>query len=335
MMKKIIALLLALVLTFSFAACNSSENTDQGQDDTESLPTEEINVGFLNGPTGIGAAQLMSESEAGNLALNYNFTVESDPQNINSALINGDLSIAAVPTNVASTLYNKTDGKIKIIAINTMGVLHILENGNTINSIADLEGKTIYATGQASNPEYVLNYILTKNGLEPGEDVTIEYLASDELTTKMAAGEVSICMLPVPAATTVLMKNSDVRDAINLTDEWEKVSDSQLTQGCIVARTDLVSDAVIKQFLTEYSASIAYMSNEENLEAAAELTVKYGIVGNAEIAKLAIPQSGLVCITGSADMKATLGEYFQVLFDAAPDSIGGTLPDDAIYYEVQ
>ena len=339
-MKKLLSLLLALMMVFSFAACTNSQN---GKEDDNKQPTdvdtskfsESFNIGFLKGPTGIGAAQLMSEHEAGNTLVKYNFTLEADARVITSALISGELDAAAVPTNVAATLYNKTEGQVKIIAVNTLGVLHILEKGDTIKSIADLEGKTIYATGQGSNPEYVLNYILTKNGLTPGENVTVEYLASDELQTKMASGEIDICMLPVPAATTVLMKNKDVRDALNLTDEWGKVSESTLTQGCIVARTEKFDSSEIAQFLKEYEASIKYMADEKNIDNAASLAVKYEIVPNEQVAKNAIPQAGLTYMVGAATMKGALDAYFDVLFGADPKSIGGAKPADDIYFEVK
>ena len=338
-MKKFLSIILVLMLVFGLAACGNDkadtpDDTNDGEE-TKDYISESFNVGFLNGPTGIGAAYLMDQADKGNLELNYKFTTESDASVIASAVINEEIDVAAVPTNVAATLYNKTNGAVKIIAINTMGVLHILEKGDTIKSIADLEGKTIYATGQGANPEYVLNYILRENGLEPGEDVTIEYLASEELTTKMAAGEIDICMLPVPAATTVLMKNEEVRDALNLTDEWNKVSDSELTQGCIVARTDKFDPRELKIFLDEYKESIEFMSNEDNIDDAAAMVVEYGIVASDAVAKQAIPQSGLTCVTGADEMKAQLADYFQVLFDADPTSVGGKVPDDGIYYEAK
>lgn len=334
-MKKLFSALLVLTLILGFAACSAPAGKDNETPDPSEFLSESFKIGFLKGPTGIGAAQLMEEAEKGNLQVNYDFTLEADASVIAGSIINGSLTVAAVPTNMASTLYNKTEGKVKIVAINTLGVLHILEKGNTVNSVADLKGKTIYATGQGSNPEYVLNYILRKNGLEPGVDVTVEYLVSDELTTRMTSGEFDICMLPVPAATTVLMKNKEVRDALDLTEEWAKVSDSTLTQGCIVARVDDTNDDELALFLKEYGASIEYMSNEANLADGAALAVKFGIVGAEPVAKAAIPNAGLTFITGADEMKAALNDYFNVLFEAGPSSIGGKLPADDIYYEVQ
>jgi len=329
-MKKTIALLLALCIVFAFAACGERETVTPSDE-----LSEEFRVGFLKGPTGIGAAKLMNDFDGGKLQLNYKFTVEADASAISAALISGELDVAAVPTNMASVLFNKTGGKIKIIAVNTLGVLHILENGNEISSVADLKGKTIYATGQGSNPEYVLNYVLRRNGLEPGTDVTVEYLASDELTAKAVSGDVKIAMLPVPAATTVMIKNPDVRDALDLTAEWGKVSDSTLTQGCIVARTDELSENELKIFLDEYSASIEYMKNDANIDDAAALTEKYEIVGSAAIAKKAIPQAGLTFIVGKELMSKSLDEYFAVLNEANPSSIGGKLPTEDIYFEAK
>ena len=349
-MKKLLALLLAAAMVFTFAACADNSAQTPDPTDTESPApsdagspspsspepsdspepdTEPLGVGFLKGPTGMGAAYLMENNEAG-----YDIVLETDPTVVTSAVISGELDIAAVPTNVAAALYNKTNGAVRIAAINTMGVLYILENGNSVQNMGDLAGKTLYATGQGSNPEYVLNYILDKNGLEPGLNITVEYLASDELTTRMAAGELEVCMLPVPAATTVLVKNPDVREAIDLTEEWSSISrdGSILTQGCIVVSAD-VTDAQISEFLSAYSESIAYMSNAANIDAAAELAVKHGIVGAAPIAKAALPKCGITFITGADTMREYLAGYYQVLYAADPASIGGSVPDDAFYWE--
>ena len=178
----------------------------------------EIRLGLLNGPTGMGAAKLLADSDAGETVNHYEYAIGSDPStDIVPKLNNGELDIAAVPTNLAATLYNKA-GSIRLLALNTLGVLHILENGDTVHSMADLAGKTIYSINQGTNTEYVLNYLLEESGLTPGEDVTIEWKTSEEVTALMASGGIDLCMLPVPAATSVMMQNADVRDAIDLND---------------------------------------------------------------------------------------------------------------------
>jgi len=373
-MKRIIALIAAIGLIFTLAACGGTAGTEKAPETTESqtapetasetasetetasepeetgsetetasetevesepLP-ESLNVGFLKGPTGIGAAYFMKQNREKALEIAYNVTLEADAANVLPSIIKGELDIAAVPTNAAAVLYNKTEGNVKILAINTLGVLHILENGETVQSVADLKGKTILATGQGANPEFVLNYILRANGLEPGTDVTVEFLPNDEIVAKMTAGEAEVCMLPVPLATTVLMKGENARDALDLNAEWEKVSTdgSILTQGCVVYRADKVTDAAAFSFLRDYEASINYMKDEANLDAAAELAVEFEIVGAVPVAKAALPQCGLTYVAGRDAMKGYLDGYFNVLFEADPTSVGGKLPDDGIYYEV-
>jgi NitT/TauT family transport system substrate-binding protein len=221
-MKKILSLLLVLAFVFALAGCttdNAGNETSSPEPTVSETPAASetpeavqynVNIGFLKGPPGIGAAYMLSQNEAGSCRNTYNVTLESDPTNITSAIISGELDLAAVPTNVAAALYNKTDGNVKVVALNTLGVLYILENGDTVSSVADLAGKTIYATGQGANPEYVLNYVLRQNGLEPGVDVFVEYMDSGELATQMAAGNIDLCMLPVPNSTSVLLNNSDV-----------------------------------------------------------------------------------------------------------------------------
>lgn len=349
-MKKALSLALSLIVLLTLTACAGKPETSAKPSVPASPSAPEtpaisntpavsdvryaVRVGFLKGPTGIGASYLMEQSEKGETALDYTFRIESDPSIMTGEIIAGNIDIAAVPTNVAAVLFNKTGGNVKIIAINTLGVLSILENGSSITSVADLKGRTIYATGQAANPEYVLNFILRQNGLEPGKDVNIEFMDAGELATKAASGSVDLCMLPVPNATSVLMKNPDVRVALNLGEEWKKVANgSELTQGCVVIRGDLPNaDAIVGIFLKEYETSVKYMAAEEKLDAAAALAYKYGIVASEQIAKAAIPDCGLTFITGVSGIKGAISGYFDVLFKADPKALGGKIPDDTFYF---
>ena len=357
MTRKLLALTLSLALTASLAACSTqapAEDTAPPESTApaaetqtpaadEFLPYQTVHLGLLSGPTGMGAAKMLADNDEayaqveagtyeGGTLLRYEVTLGSDPANdIVPRLTNGELDIAAIPTNLAATLYNRTDGGIKLLALNTLGVLHILENGDTVNSLADLEGRTLYATGQGSNPEYVLNYLLEANGLDPAADVDIQWLASEELTARMASGDIDLCMLPVPAATTVMMQNSDVRDAIDLNDAWtESGAQGTFTMGCLVARTEWLegNSELVPGILEEYAASIDYANS--NPEEAAALIEQYGIVPKAAVAQAAIPQANMVCVTGE-DMKG-IADYYQVLFDADPTSIGGAIPGEDFYY---
>ena len=359
MTRKLLALTLSLALTAGLAACSTQAPAEDTAPPESTAPAAEtqtpaaetavpyqtIHLGLLSGPTGMGAAKMISDSDAAYAQIedgtydpsngvleHYEVTLGSDPANdIVPRLTNGELDIAAIPTNLAATLYNRTDGGIKLLALNTLGVLHILENGDTVNSLADLEGRTLYATGQGSNPEYVLNYLLEANGLDPAADVDIQWLASEELTARMASGDIDLCMLPVPAATTVMMQNSDVRDAIDLNDAWtESGAQGTFTMGCLVARTEWLEDnsELVPGILEEYAASIDYANS--NPEEAAALIEQYGIVPKAAVAQAAIHQANMVCVTGE-DMKG-IADYYQVLFDADPTSIGGAIPGEDFYY---
>ena len=273
MKQKLLSLGLSLALVLGLAAgCAPKAGPEESPAPETSSPVAEtppaetvapyqtIRLGLLNGPTGMGAAKLLSDSDAGETVNHYEYAIGSDPStDIVPKLNNGELDIAAVPTNLAATLYNKA-GSIRLLALNTLGVLHILENGDTVHSMADLAGKTIYSINQGTNTEYVLNYLLEESGLTPGEDVTIEWKTSEEVTALMASGGIDLCMLPVPAATSVMMQNADVRDAIDLNDVWQEVGAAgTFTMGCVVARSDFVEEhpEAVDAFLTEYAASIA------------------------------------------------------------------------------
>ena len=275
----------------------------------------------------------MADSDAGTTANSYEVEVFTANDQVAAGLTNGEIDIAAVASNVAANLYNKTDGGVRLLAVSGLGVLYILENGESVQSMADLAGRTLYATGQGANPEYVLSYLLTENGVDPA-DVDIQWMTGDEITALMASGEAELCMLPVPAATAVQMKNADVREALDLSAEWDSLQNgSRLTMTTIVARTEFVEEypQAVENFLADYAASVDYVNG--NPAEAAELVAGYGITANAQIAQAAIPKCALVCITGASEMRGAIQGYYEVLYQANPDAIGGGIPDDAFYYQ--
>lgn len=333
-MKKLTAILLsALLLVSILSACGQNAQPDSS---SSAAPAEKANVSVvaIAGPTGVGLVDLMEKNVNGAAANNYTFTVVSDPQQAVAAVVNGSANIAAVPTNLASTLYKKTTGNVQVLAVNTLGVLYMLENGDSIKTVADLRGKTIYTSGQGANPEYILRYVLEKNGLNPDKDVKIEFVAdNDTLGTLVANGTAKVAMVPEPKATACLKQNAAVKNVLNMTAEWSKVSGdtSTLMMGCVVARKDFVqnnADAVAK-FLTEYEASINAV--KADIPAAAQLCVTHGIIPKAPIAQAAIPNCNLTFVDGN-EMKTQLSGYLKVLFDYNPAAIGGAMPADDFYY---
>ncbi len=322
-MKKITALVLSLILVFSLVAC--------GNKDTAVTFDRDIKVYTLMGPTGIGMAKLIDDNTNGTSSLKYDFNIASAPDQISAQVIKGDFDIAAVPVNLASVLYKKTGGALYVAGVNTLGVLYVLENGNTVNSIADLKGKTLYATGQGSTPEFALNYILEKNGLVPGTDVTVEYITEhSELATKMISGDVTLGMLPEPNVTSTMIGNSAVRIALNLTEEWSKVSDADMVQGVIIVNKTFADEnpEVVKEFLKEYAESVDFVKN--NVDEAATMCETAGIIPKAAVAKKAIPNCNLTMVTGD-EMKSMISGMLTVLYNANPSSVGGELPADAFY----
>lgn len=327
-MKKIVCLILSFAM-FALLLVGCGEPETNGG---ERLP----NLMVMSGPTGVGAAKLLAQHDAaaeGEKILS-SATVVADNEAVTSALINGEADIAAIATNMASTLYNKMGGDIQVLAINTMGVLYILEKGNSVHSMADLKGKTIYATGKGANPEYILNHLLTSSGVSLDE-VTINWMTAQEVTAAMTQNTEAICMLPVPAATALMIKDADVRQAISLSEVWDQLGNGALSQGCIVVRKSYAQQnpQAVANFLKAYEASITYMQAEENRADAAALVAQYGITANAAIATKAIPQCNLTFVTGS-EMKTILSAFLSVMHSANPASIGGALPKDDFYYGV-
>lgn len=319
LMKRIVAMITAAVMLFSlaaFVACSKK------QDDTE------IRIAALKGPTGMGMVKLADKQNYPN----YTVSIEASPDALNPRIISGEVDVAAVPVNLASVLYNKLDGDISVLAVSTLGVLYVVEAGSEVNSVADLAGKTVYATGQGATPEYILNYLLDKNGV--AGSVEVNYVGEHAaLATMLADGSAEIGMLPEPNVTSTLAGNDNLRIALNLSEEWNKVCSTELVQGVVIARKSFVNEhpEAIEQFLREYEKSSAFVN--ENIDEAAKLIVDAGILGNVEIAKKAIPNCNISFSKGEAMHKAVEG-MLAVLFEANPKSIGGKLPDKDFYYGI-
>ena len=331
--KSIISLLLALTMALSLTACGTQADTEPQQPDDTPAPAE-VNLYVLSGPTGIGAMNLWAAADAGETQNTYHITMPGANDEVVAAISNGDADIAAVATNLAATLYNKTSGGVTVLAVNTLGVLSLLGNGQEVATIADLAGKTIYAPGQGANPEYILRYVLTGNGLDPDKDVTIQFVGEgSELLTVWQTDPEAIIMAPQPVATSILMQNENAATIFNMTDEWDKVSggDSTLMMGCVIVRNEFLQEnpGAVALFLREYAASIE--KAQSDVEGTAALCEQYGLIPKAALAKAAIPSCGLTFVTG-AEMKSALSGYLQVMFDADLKSVGGAMPGDDFYY---
>lgn len=324
-MKKLLALLLAAVMIFALVSCNQ----DQADDVT-------VRVAALKGPTGMGMVQLMENDSLGTSENDYEFTIAASPEEVSAAVIAGTVDIAAVPVNLASVLFNKPDVDISFAAVNTLGVLYILENGNEINSLEDLKGKKLYATGQGATPQYILEHLLTQNGFDLENDIEIEYIAEHaELATKLATGDAAIGIIPEPQVTSALTTakkngNTNLRIALNVTEEWGKTNENDLVQGCIIVSNKFKEEhpEQFEAFIKEYKASAAFVV--ANPADASVLIEKHGIIPKAALAEKAIPNCNICCIDGEEGIAYMKG-VLEVLYTANPKSVGGKLPTDAFY----
>ena len=315
----------------------ASEESSQaaGTSQEEAGAAGHANVAALKGPTAMGMVKMMSDDAASDAPV-YGFNIFASADEITPKLVQGELDLAAVPANLASVLYNNTEGQVQVLAINTLGVLYIVENGDSIQSVADLKGKTIYASGKGSTPEYALRYLLSGNGIDPDADVTIQWKSEhSECVAALAADPAGIAMLPQPFVTTAQSQNENLRVALDMTQEWDALakengSDAALLTGVVVARKAFVEEnpETVEQFLSDYEASVAY--TEEDLEGAAKLIGEYDIVPEA-VAQKALPACNITLIRGE-EMKAKLSAYLQTLMDQNPKAIGGAMPGDDFYY---
>lgn len=361
--KKIKGILAAVLCMGMLAGCSSqggssaesSQNSSQAEkteeaprtaekataeaaadNDASAVPTEEpaapevINVAALKGPTAMGMIKLMDDESENS---SFNFTISGAADEITPALIQGNIDIACVPANLASVLYNKTEGGVRVLAINTLGVLYICQNGEpTIASVADLKGKTIYASGKGATPEYALRYILSQNGIDPDSDVSIEWKSEhSECLSALLSDEGSAAMLPQPFVTTAQTKSENMNVVLDLNEQWEALNNgSALVTGVVIARREFVEayPGAVDDFLSEYGASVEYVN--ANTADAAQLIGKFDIVP-AAVAEKALPKCNIVFVSG-AEMKEKLSGYLSVLFESAAASVGGALPGDDFYY---
>lgn len=304
------------------------------------LAEDSVNILALKGPTAMGMVSLMNQADQGEITdENYNFQIVASPDEVTPAIAQGTADIAAVPANLASVLYQKTDGGVQVLTINTLGVLYLVENGNQIQSISDLKGKTIYASGKGATPEYALNYILKENGLTPGEDVQIEWKSEHtECVAALAEHEDAIALLPQPFVTTAQSKNDSLRVALDLTEEWDNIQkenggNSSLVTGVTVVRTEFAQEhpEIVEDFMERYQESVTFVN--DHAEEAAKMIGNYDIIPE-EVAKKALPECNIVYIDG-AEMKEKLSGYLEVLKQENPQAVGGTLPTDEFYYDAE
>lgn len=340
--RNVFALVLALMMVLSMTACAreeaqpttvateaapTAESTQEPE--TEAAPAAPINVMVLNGTTGFGMANLMDAAANGNAAQDYAFSVETDASNVVAGLVNGSVDIAALPTNAAAAVYNKTQGNVQVLALNTLGVLYLVTDGSVaIESMADLAGMTVYAPAQ--NPSFIFQHLCEANGLT---DVTIDntYAQPADLNTAVASGQVAVAVLPEPMVTVAKSQNPELVVALNLTAEWDKVSPAgSLVQGCVVVRKDFVeaNAAAVAVFLEEYGASIEALTSD--IEGTAAKIEANGIFTKAAVAAKAIPNCNVCFIIGE-EMQAAMSEFLTIMNDVAPASIGGSIPGDDFY----
>lgn len=359
---RILSLLLIAAMLFAFAACNptapetpdngnNNGNTDSGNEnggsENENQNKEEavtLNVGVLKGPTGVGAVSIADKASAKKNGAtdaasitkgdyDIEFYETTNVGGLQANIINGSVDIGVVPINAASVLYNKTNGGVKVIAVNALGVLSIVGTGEYEN-FAALKGATIHTINQGATPEHILRYVLTQNGINPDSDVTLKFYPTPAEAVAKALSEGGAAMIPEPAVTSMQKQNAGLKVLFNMTEEWDKVSETKLVQGVLIARKEIVEKYpnAVKTFVEEYTESVNFVNN--NRDAAAESIVKYGIVPAAPIAKLAIPGCNVVCYNGN-EMQADVNAMLTVLHSLAPQSVGGKVPDASFYYIIE
>ena len=362
MKKKILAVIEIVSMTMGLmVGCGSQAETETAEpeateetvteevieetaDEPEEEPVEEepvelegvtVHVGAMSGPTAMTLVELMNKSDAGETAVDYEFAdLSTEASAFVSPLVSGELDIACVPSNLASVIYNGNDGVVEVLATCNTGVLYVVQRGEGVTSLADLKDKTVYMTGEGAVPEYVVRYLLSQNGIDPDNDLTLQFCAdTTEALSYISADEEAIAVLPQPFVTAACAQVEGLSVALDLNEEWAALDNGcDIITGVVVARREFVeaNPNTVKQFLADYEESVAYTS--EDVEGAAALIEQYGIVAKAAIAQKALPGCNLVAMTGT-ELKDSLSGFLNILYEQNPKSIGGALPADDFYYE--
>ena len=324
-MRKI-ATVLCMMIFVSIVLIGCSKKSDK-QSETNMV----IEVASLKGPTSLGLLKMMDEANQNDYENEYNFNIYQAADEIVTKVVKGEVDIALVPANVASILYQKTSQQVQVVDINTLGVIYVVEHGDTIQQMSDLVGKTICMTGKGTVPEFAFSYILNKNGLSM-EDMNIEFKSEPtEVIAFLSKDSDAVGIIPQPFVSSASMQDENLRIALNLSEEWSKVdTESSFITGVTIVRKEFLdaNEEVIHQFLEDHAESVAYVNS--NVEEAATIAETKDIV-KAAVAKSAIPYCNIVCITGD-ELQNQLSGYLQTLFDANKESVGGTLPDEGFYY---
>ena len=324
--------LVGLIPASALVGCTGTKQETPKEEPKKADPVA-VKVATLKGPTSMGLVKFMSEVESQNITdNNYSFEILDAPDQVVAKIAKGDVDAASIPANLAATLFAKTKGAYKVACINVLNVLNIVETGNTISKLTDLKGKTLYASGKGAVPEYVLSYLLSKNGLKLGEDVQVEWKSEHaECVAALAQDSAGIALLPQPFVTVAQTKNNQIRVAIDLGTEWEALNPkSKIITGVTIISSKLISDSpdAVTAFLSHYKDSIEFAL--DHVDDAAALVGKYGIVPEA-VAKTALPKCNIAFIDG-ADMKTALSEYLGILAEENPQSVGGSVPGDDFYF---
>lgn len=321
--KKIVAVYVILAVMMSiFTGCGKTSDVTQ------------IRVGSLKGPTSMGLLFLMQEAEEGGAEGNYAFTKAAQADELLPLMVKGEMDIALVPANVASVLYNKMQGQLAVLDINTLGVLYMVTGDGTIESVEDLKGRTIYLTGKGTTPDYVLHYILSENGMTEA-DYTLEYKSeASEVAALLAEKPQAVGLLPQPFVTAACIQNEALKVVLDMNEEWTKLQGedgSRVVTGVTVVRKEFLKEheAAVKVFLKEHEESTGAIN--EDVQTGASLAVAAGIVAKEAIAQKAIPACNITCMQG-AEMQQALSGYLEVLFEQNPESVGGALPGEDFYY---
>jgi len=322
MKKNLLVLLFAAITVVFLVSCSA-----------ETRP-EQIKVVTPAGATAISIVKPMKDTqEIGGTKVLYEVVPSTDL--IVARLTAKEADFAIVPVNLAAQLYRK-QMPYSLTSVVTWGNLFIVSS-EELEGWDAMKGQDIYLMGKGLVPDIVFRTLLKENGLDPDKDVNLIYLSgATELAPNFISGKSRISMLPEPSLTTVKMKKSDTHVYLDLQEEWKKAfgTDAGYPQAGILVKNDLIkcNPGLVKQYLGILEEGMNWLN--ENPKDAGAYAEELNLDLPAAVVEKSIPGNNIQHKYIS-DVKDQLNDFYRVLFDFSPETVGGELPDNGLYYEVK
>jgi NitT/TauT family transport system substrate-binding protein len=303
--------------------------------------TEKVNtirlVGTI-GPLSVPLAYMVENKVLSSVAENTTLTIWANPIQLQAIVSGGQGDFISLPTNSASTFYNKGIS-LKLLDASIWNILYLITDDQSINSLTDLKDQRVMIPYQGAVPDAMFRYVCQAQGVNPDADINI-YYAPDPVQASqfLLSGQDRYVLLSEPSATAVILNGQsrglNFRRALNMKTEWEKTSGNQTSTpvaGTIVLGDMKDNSAVVNTFMNEYKKAVDWMlaNPQEAGQVGARVLAEQGFTAGVLTDSLKNIDWKVV---SAREARTDLESFFNALAEVSPDYIGGKLPDAGFYY---